>query len=155
MFDLMALAYQADVTRVIAFYTTRELSQITYPTVDVHEPHHVASHHANGPERIGMMVRVGVYYAQQVARFLGQLAAMPEGDGTVLDHSMVFYGNGLSNSDQHVHLDLPMAVFGGQFEGDRHLAYGSVPMANLWMTAAAKFNIPLDRFGDATGRLEI
>lgn len=155
MFDLMALAYQADITRVATFYTTRELSQITYPQVDVHEPHHVASHHANGPERMAMMVRVGVYYSQMMARFLGKLAAMPEGDGSVLDHSMVFYGNGLSNSDQHVHLDLPMAVFGGPFKGDRHMAFGSTPMANLWMTAAAKFDIQLPNFGNSTGQLDI
>ncbi|MBI4263423.1 MAG: DUF1552 domain-containing protein [Acidobacteria bacterium] len=155
MFDLIALAYQADVTRIATFYTTREISQITYPQVDVHEPHHVASHHANGPERIGMMVRIGVYYSQVMARFLEKLASMQEGDGTVLDRSMIFYGNGLSNSDQHVHLDLPMAVFGGQFKGDRHIAYGSVPMANLWMTAAATFDVPLESFGNSTGRLEI
>ncbi len=155
MFDLMALAYQADITRVATFYTTRELSQMTYPQVGVNEPHHVASHHANGAERMGMMVRVGVYYSQMMARFLGKLAAMPEGDGTVLDHSMVFYGNGLSNSDQHVHLDLPMAVFGGQFQGDRHIAHDHVPMANLWMTAAERFGAPLERFGNSTGRLAI
>jgi hypothetical protein len=90
-----------------------------------------------------------------MARFLDKLAAMPEGDGSVLDHAMIFYGNGLSNSDQHVHLDLPMAVFGGQFKGDRHLAFGSVPMSNLWLTAAARFDAPLEKFGDSTGRLEI
>jgi hypothetical protein len=73
----------------------------------------------------------------------------------VLDHSMIFYGNGLSNSDQHVHLDLPMAVFGGHFKGDRHLAYGSLPMSNLWMTAAAQFDVNLERFGDSTGSLEL
>jgi hypothetical protein len=155
MFDLMALAYQADITRVASFYTTRELSQMTYPQVGVNEPHHVASHHANGPERMGMMVRVGVYYSQLMARFLDKLAAMPEGDGTVLDHSMIFYGNGMANSDQHVHLDLPMAVFGGQFKGDRHIAYGGVPMANLWMTAAARFDTPMEKFGNSTGRLEV
>jgi hypothetical protein len=155
MFDLMALAYQADITRVASFYTTREISQMTYPEVDVFEPHHVASHHANGPERMAMMVRVGVYYSQMMARFLEKLAAMPEGDGTVLDHSMIFYGNGLSNSDQHVHLDLPMAVFGGRFKGDRHLAFGNEPMANLWLTAAAQFDAPLNQFGNSTRRLEI
>jgi hypothetical protein len=155
MFDLMALAYQADITRVASFYTTREISQMTYPEVDVFEPHHVASHHANGPERMAMMVRVGIYYSRMMSRFLEKLASMPEGDGSVLDHSMIFYGNGLSNSDQHVHLDLPMAVFGGRFKGDRHLAYGNVPMANLWLTAAAQFDAPLNQFGNSTGRLEI
>jgi hypothetical protein len=155
MFDLIALSFQADLTRVATYYTSRELSQVTYPLADVHEPHHVASHHANGPERVGMMVRIGVYYSQVMARFLDKLAGMQEGDGTVLDRSMIFYGNGLSNSDQHVHLDLPMAVFGGQFEGDRHIRFNGVPMANLWMTAAAKFDVPLGSFGNATGRLDI
>jgi hypothetical protein len=155
MFDLLAIAFQADMTRVATYYTSRELSQVTYPQVDVNEPHHVASHHANGPERVGMMVRIGVYYSQVMAEFLQKLASMQEADGSVLDHSMIFYGNGLSNSDQHVHLDLPMAVFGGQFAGDRHIRYNSLPMANLWMTAAAKFDVPLERFGNSTGRLEI
>ena len=155
MYDLLALAYQADITRVGTLYTTREISQVTYPQVGVFEPHHVASHHANGPERMAMMVKVGIYHAQLLARFLGKLEAMPEGDGTVLDHSMVFYGNGLSNSDQHMHVDLPMAVFGGQFRGDRHLAFGNTPLSNLWLTTAAKFDIDLPSFGDSTGRLEI
>jgi hypothetical protein len=155
MYDLLALAYQADITRVASFYTTRELSQITYPQIGVVEPHHVASHHANGAERMAMMVKVGVYHAQLLARFLEKLNAMPDGDGTVLDHSMIFYGNGMSNSDQHMHVDLPMAVFGGQFRGDRHLRFNGLPMANLWMAAAAAFDIHLPSFGNSTGRLEI
>lgn len=155
MFDLLALAFQADLTRVATFYTSRELSQITYPHVGVYEPHHVASHHANSPERVAMMVSVGAYYAQVMARFLAKLDAMPEGDASVLDNSMVYYGNGLSNSDQHEHVDLPMAVFGGRFRGGRHIRSNSLPMANLWMTAAAQFDVPLERFGDSTGRLDI
>jgi hypothetical protein len=140
---------------VSTFYTSRELSQVTYPQADVNEPHHVASHHANGPERVGMMVRIGTYYAQMMSRFLDKLDAMKEGDGSVLSNSMIFYGNGLANSDQHVHHDLPMAVFGGQFKGDRHIRSQSLPMANLWMTAASKFDVSLDSFGNSTGRLEI
>jgi hypothetical protein len=90
-----------------------------------------------------------------MARFLEKLQAMPEGDGTVLDHSMIFFGNGMSNSDIHVHLDLPMTVFGGQFKGNRHLRFEGQPMANLWMTAAAAMDVPLEHFGNSTGRLEL
>ena len=111
---------------------------MTYPEVGVTEPHHLISHHANDPAKLAAMVRVGVYYSQHVARFLEKLEAMPEGDGTVLDNSMMFFGNGMSNSDMHVHLDLPMAVFGGQFKGDRHIVHQDKPMANLWMTAAVE-----------------
>jgi hypothetical protein len=155
MFDLLALAFQADVTRVATYYTSRELSQVTYPQVGVAEPHHVASHHGNSPDRVGMMVRVGTYYAQVMAEFLGKLEAMEEEGGSVLDRSAIYYGNGMSNSDDHVHLDLPMAVFGGQFEGNRHVRSESLPMSNLWLTAASKFGIELDAFGDSTGRLEV
>ena len=156
MFDLLALAFQADVTRVATFYTSRELSQVTYPQVGVAEPHHVASHHGNSPDRVEMMVRVGTYYAQVMAEFLDKLASMTEEDGaSVLDRSAIFYGNGMSNSDDHVHLDLPMAVFGGQFEGNRHIRYDGLPMSNLWVTAASKFGVDLDLFGDSTGRLEM
>jgi hypothetical protein len=155
MFDLLALAFQADVTRVATYYTSRELSQVTYPQVGVAEPHHVASHHGNSPDRVGMMVRVGTYYAQVMAEFLGKLDAMEEEDGTVLDRSAIYYGNGMSNSDEHVHLDLPMAVFGGQYAGNRHVRSEGLPMANLWLTAASKFGVELDAFGDSTGRLEV
>ncbi|MGB7219255.1 MAG: DUF1552 domain-containing protein [Vicinamibacterales bacterium] len=155
MFDLMALAYQADITRVVTYYTSRELSQVTYPQAGVNEPHHSVSHHGQNPERMAMMALIGAYYSQLMARFLEKLQAMPEGDGTVLDHSMIFFGNGMSNSDNHVHLDLPMTVFGGQFKGNRHLRFKDMPMANLWMTAAAAMDVPLERFGNSTGRLEL
>ncbi len=155
MFDLMAVAYQANVTRVATFYTSREISQLTYPQVGVNEPHHSVSHHAGDPARMEMMALIGKYYVQQMARFVDQLRAMPEADGTVLDHSMLFFGNGMSNSDQHVHLDLPMLVIGGQVKGDRHVRSEGTPMANLWMTAAERFGAPLDHFGNSTGRLDV
>ena len=117
MFDLMALAYQADVTRVATFYTSREASQLTYPEVGVTEPHHSISHHNDDPAKLAAMALIGVYYSQHVARFVEKLKAMPEGDGTVLDNSMVFFGNGMSNSDMHVHLNLPMIVLGGAVRG--------------------------------------
>lgn len=155
MFDLMALAYQADVTRVVTFYTSRELSQLTYPQAGVSEPHHSVSHHGNNPERMEMLALIGAYYAQEMARLLKKLQDMPDGDGSVLDHSTICFGNGMSNSDMHVHLDLPMAVFGGQFKGNRHVRFENTPMANLWLTTAATMNVHLDQFGNSTAPLEI
>ena len=155
MFDLMAVAYQADITRVFTFYTSRELSQLTYPEVGVTEPHHSMSHHNNNPAKLAGMALISKYYAAHTAKFIGKLRNMPEGDGSVLDHSMIFLGNGMSNSDVHSHVNLPLIVLGGQFAGGRHLTYDALPLANLWMTIADKFNAPLERFGNSTGRLEI
>ena len=155
MFDLIALAYQADVTRVVSFYTSRELSQLTYPEVGVTEPHHSVSHHNNNPSKLAAMALVGFYYAQHTARLVEKLAAMPDGDGSVLDHSMLFFGNGMSNSDIHSHVNLPLVVLGGQFQGNRHVSFDGLPLANLWMTAAEKCGAHLERFGNSTGLLEI
>jgi hypothetical protein len=155
MFDLMALAYQADVTRVFTFYTTRELSQMTYPEVGVMEPHHTISHHDNDPVKLAKMALIGKYYSQQVARFVKKLQAMPDGDGTVLDHSMICFGNGMSNSNVHSHLDLPMIVLGGQFKGNRHVQFEGDPMANLWLKVADKAGAKIEKFGNATGSLDI
>ncbi len=155
MFDLMALAYEADVTRVISFYTSRELSQLTYPEAGVTEPHHSVSHHNNNPSKLAAMALIGKYYTQHLARLADKLRAMPEGDGTVLDASMIAFGNGMSNSDVHSHVNLPLVVLGGAFEGNRHLAYDGLPLANLWMEMAHQFDAPLTSFGNATGPLAI
>ena len=155
MFDLMVLAYQSDVTRVTTFYTSRELSQLTYPEAGVTEPHHSISHHNDNPEKLAGLTAIGAYYAMHVARFAGRLQAVEEPDGTLLDTSMVFFGNGMSQSDQHSHLDLPMILLGGGFAGDRHVRHEGLPLANLWMRAAHEFDVPLDSFGNATGPLDI
>lgn len=155
MFDLMALAYQADVTRVTTFYTSRELSQLTYPEAGVTEPHHSVSHHNNSPEKLAAMTAIGVYYTTQLARFLDKLQAIQEPDGTLLDSSLVFFGNGMSQSDRHSHLDLPLIAIGGAVTGNRHVRREGLPLANLWMRAAHEFDVPLESFGNATGPLDI
>lgn len=155
MFDLMALAYQADVTRVTSFYTSRELSQLTYPEAGVTEPHHSISHHNNNPDKLAQLAAIGTYYAAAVARFVDRLQAVQEPDGTLLDTTAVFFGNGMSESDQHSHLDLPLIAIGGAFEGGRHVRHEGLPLANLWMRVAHEFDAPLERFGNATGPLDI
>ncbi len=155
MFDLMAVAYQADVTRVFTFYTSRELSQMTYPEVGVTEPHHSISHHNNDPAKLAKMALIGKYYAQHVARFVKKLQAVPDGDGSLLDHSMICFGNGMSNSNVHSHLNLPMIVLGGQFKGNRHVKFDGRPMADLWLSVADKAGARIEKFGNSEGLLDI
>ena len=107
MFDLLALAYQADLTRVFTFMMAREFSQRTYPQIGVTEPHHTVSHHGNNPERIADHAKVNTYHAGLFAKFLERLRSMPDGDGSLLDHSIIVYGSGMSNGNGHTPYPLP------------------------------------------------
>ena len=113
MFDLLALAYQADLTRVFTFMMARELSQRTYPQIGVTEPHHTVSHHGNNPERIAEHAKVNTYHAGLFAKFLERLRRRPDGDGSLLDHSIIVYGSGMSNGNGHTPYPLPHVVVGG------------------------------------------
>jgi Protein of unknown function (DUF1552) len=159
MFDLMALAYQTDMTRVSTFMVGREQSTRTYPEIGVPEPHHPLSHHQQRPESLEKLAKVNVLHMQMFAAFLQKLKATPDGDGTLLDHVMLIYGSGLSNPDDHNHHDLPILLAGGgagQLKGGRHLACPlDTPLANLHLTMLDKMGIPIDRLGDSTGRLEL
>ena len=157
MFDLLAVAYQADITRVFTFMMSREASQRTYPQVNVDEPHHTISHHANDPEKMAKNARINVFHAQQFGKFVEKLHATPDGDGTLLDHSLVFYGAGMGNGNAHATDPLPLvAVGGGVGTGNRHiLPAPRTPVGNLWVDIAHKFDAPIDSLGESTGRLEL
>ena len=157
MFDLLAVAYQADITRVFTFMMSREASQRTYPQVNVDEPHHTISHHANDPEKMAKNARINIFHAQQFGRFVEKLHATPDGDGTLLDHSLVFYGAGMGNGNAHATDPLPLvAVGGGVGTGNRHmLPAPRTPVGNLWVDIAHKFDVPIDSLGESTGRLEL
>src|SRR3954471_8396325 len=157
MFDLLAVAYQADITRVFTFMMSREASQRTYPQVDVDEPHHTISHHGNDPEKMARNARINIFHAQQFGKFVEKLHAMPDGDGSLLDHSLVFYGAGMGNGNAHATDPLPLvAVGGGVGTGNRHiLPAPRTPVGNLWVDIAHKFGAPIDRLGASTGRLEL
>ena len=157
MFDLLAVAYQADITRVFTFMMSREASQRTYPQVDVDEPHHTISHHGNDPEKMARNARINTFHAQQFAKFVAKLAKTPDGDGTLLDHSLVFYGAGMGNGNAHATDPLPLvAVGGGAGKGNRHiLPAPRTPVGNLWVDIAHKFGAPIDSLGESTGRLEL
>ena len=157
MFDLQALAFQADVTRVFTFLIGREQTSQSFPAIGVPDPHHAMSHHQMDVERLEKYAMINTYQVSLLADFLEKLAATPDGDGTLLDQSMILYGGGISDGDQHSHLDLPLILAGGgagTLKGGRHLKYeGEVPMTNLLVSVLDKAGIPVDELGDSTGRL--
>jgi hypothetical protein len=159
MLDLQLLAFQSDLTRVISFMISKEQSARPYPQVGVPEAHHPLSHHGNQPELIGHMSKINRYHAQLFSAYLMKLRATSDGDGSLLDHTTVLYGSGISNSNQHSGDNLPLLLMGGGagwLKGGRHLAYGDKPsMANLLVTLMDKLGVPVEKLGGSTGRLPI
>lgn len=157
MYDLLVLAYQANVTRVSTFMVAREVSNRIYPQVGVSEGHHAVSHHQNKPEKIELLVKIQHYHATLFARFLEKLSNTPDGDGSLLDHSLILYGSNMSDSNLHNHFPLPNLLIGGcsgRLTGGRHLRYPDhTPMANLLLAALDKVGVPMDKLGDSTGML--
>jgi len=158
MFDLQVLGFRADVTRVSSMIMSRELSSMTFGQIGVPEQHHAVSHHRNDPELIAKKARIDIYQAQLLAYFLGRLKATPDGDGTLLDHSLVLYGGGMGNGNLHRHNDLPCVVagrLGGRVATGRHIPCPQdTPMTNLLLTLLAGAGIPQEKLGDSTGKLE-
>ena len=157
MYDLLALAYQANVTHVFTFMVAREVSNRTYPQVGVSDGHHAVSHHQNRPEKIDKLVRIQHYHIGLFAHFLEKLRSTPDGDGSLLDHSILLYGSNMSNSNAHDHFPLPSLVVGGgsgRLKGGRHLKYPDhTPMSNLLVTLLKKVGVPEEKLGDSTGML--
>jgi hypothetical protein len=159
MFDLQVLAYRAEITRVSTFMLARDLSQRTFPQIGVPEPHHSVSHHGNNPTQIAKLAKINTYHASLMAYFFEKLRATPDGDGNLLDHSMIMYGSSMSNPNEHNHFPLPLLVAGGgagQLKGGRHLKFPErTPIANLLLAVLDKSGIHMDTLGDSTGKLEI
>ncbi len=159
MFDLQVLAYRAEITRVSTFMLARDLSQRTFPQIGVPEPHHSVSHHGNNPIQIAKLAKINTYHASLMAYFFDKLRATPDGDGNLLDHSMIMYGSSMSNPNEHNHFPLPLLVAGGgagQLKGGRHLKFPErTPIANLLLAVLDKSGIHMDTLGDTTGKLEI
>jgi hypothetical protein len=158
LFELMALAYEIDLTRVFTFMMARELSQRTYPHIDATLPHHMLSHHANNPDRIAAHARVNTYHVSLFAKFVERLASTPDGDGSLLDHSMIVYGSGMGNGNVHAAYPLPMMLVGGKalVKGNRHVAAPeNSPNANLMLGMLDRFDIEDGKFGVSTGRVDV
>lgn len=159
-FDLLALAFQADITRVGSLLFARDLTGRVYPASEAPGAgFHGASHHGENPKQIEALSKINQYHIKMLAHLVNKLATTQDGDSTILDQSMILYGSNMGNSNQHVHYDVPHVLVGGlsgQLKGGRHLAYPSkqVPTGNLLLSILDKYGIHQDSIGDSTGRLE-
>jgi len=158
LYDLQLLAYQADITRVITFMYGREQSPRPYPEIGVPEPHHPLTHHQNDPGKMAKCVKIQQYHVKLFADYLEKLRNTPDGDGSLLDHVMLLYGGGISNSDRHTHGPLPTLVAGGgggTLKGGRHLVYPEhTPLTNLQLTMLNLLGVPAEKLGDSTGQFK-
>jgi hypothetical protein len=156
MFDLLAMAYQADLSRVFTFMMSREASQRTFPQIEVSDPWHVVSHHGDQPQKVARAAKVNVTCVGMLAKFVQKLSTTPDAEGSLLDHTLLFYGSGMGNSNSHATDPLPMLVFGGGLRGNRHLVLPEkTEIGNLWLGLAQRFGEPLDHFGKSTGAVEL
>jgi hypothetical protein len=155
--DLQVLAYQADITRVITFMLAREFSSRAYPQTGVAEAHHPLSHHQNDPEKIALLARINTYHASLFASYLTKLQSTPDGDGSLLDHLLLLYGSGISDSNRHDPDNLPLLLVGGrdQLKGGRHLRYTGQPAANLLVTILEKLDVPVEKMANSRGALDL
>jgi hypothetical protein len=155
MFDMIALAYQANLTRVFTYMMAGEGSNVTYNHIGVSDAFHPLSHHQNDKAKKDRLIKIQTYHTQAFARFLTRLAAIPDGDGSVLDHSILLYGSNMSNSNAHDEYPLPTIVVGGgagKVKGGQHLKYPEkTPLANLLHTLLDRAGVPVEKFGDSTG----
>ncbi len=157
MFDLIALAYQADLTRISTLVMAAEGTDRTYPQVNVAGGFHPTSHHTNNPERIAELIRIQSYHMQHFARFVQKLADTPDGDGSILDHSLFLYGSNMGNSNQHDNYPLPAILMGGAsgaVKGGKNIILPErTPLANVHLTILERLGIPQESFGNSTGTI--
>ena len=157
LFDMLALAYQADVTRVSCFQMARELSGRTYPDIGVPEAHHSVSHHQLQPHNIEQYTKINTHHISLFSRLIERMHNTPDGDGTLLDHTIMLYGTGMGDGDHHTPYNLPVILVGGgcgKLAGGRHMKYEmDTPFMNLGLTLLDKVGVHLDRIGDSTGHL--
>ena len=153
MFDLLHVAFQADITRVFTFMMARELSNLTYPHIGVPEPHHSISHHQNSEETMEAKATVDRYHTELFARFVARLAATPDGDGSLLDNSLLMFGSGMSDGNMHIKLRIPTAIISGFVDGNRHIQVPdkTVPIGDLHIEIARAMGVELSSFGRSTG----
>ena len=158
MMDLLALAYQTDLTRISTFMLAREVSGRAYPEIGVPDSHHPLSHHQDEPAKLERLHKINEYHFRQFAYLVEKLAGLPEGDGTMLDSTLFLYGTGISDSNTHFHDDLPIALVGGKaagIKGGRYIRYADdTPLANMHITILEKLGVPMEALGDSTGKVD-
>lgn len=155
MYDLMRVAFQTDMTRIATFMVTREGSSRTYREIDLPEAHHPLTHHRGDPDMIEKVYRINRYHMELFAEFIGKMAKTPDGDGSLLDHSMIVYGAGLEDGNRHEHANLPLMILGGAngtISTGRHLALQArTPINNLYVSMLDRMGVPGETLGDSTG----
>lgn len=156
-FELLTLAWTADMTRVFTFMMSRDVTQRTYPEIGISEPHHAMSHHQGNQEMIENLIKLNIYHMTLFEKFLAGLAATPDGDGTLLDHSMILFGSGMSESNNHERTDLPTLLVGGfNGRGSLHIETDEeTPVANFMLALGQHFGIEMDSFGISTGSVDL
>lgn len=155
MVDLQVLAMQTDLTRVCSFMLGREISNRSYPEIGIADSHHMLSHHGGDPEKIAKLVRINQLHMQQFAYYLDRMSKTADGEGSLLDSTLVLAGASLGEPNEHDNMNLPIIVAGGGLPGNRHLVVAKhTPMCNLMLTMLHQLDIPLEKFGDSTGTLD-
>ncbi len=158
MFDLQLLAFQGDITRVVTFQLARETSNRAYPEIGVAEPHHPLTHHGNDPEKVAKVAKINQFHVSLFADYLQKLHQIKEGDGSLLDHSLLMYGSGMGDPNVHDHQNLPILVAGGgagNMQGGRHIRFNQpTALANLHLTLLDKVGVQLDSFADSNGMVD-
>jgi hypothetical protein len=159
LFDMQVLAYQADLTRVITFMLGREISGRSYPEIGVPDAHHPISHHQNDPDKLAKLAKINLFHTTLFAYYLDKLRNTQDGDGTLLDHTLVYYGAGMSDSNAHSPANLPLLLAGGgsvKLKGGQHVKLEKQPVANLHLMLMDKFGVPvMEEMGNSTGRLDM
>ena len=158
MTDMMTIAFQSDMTRIITFLVTHEGTSRSYREIGIPDGHHPLTHHMGKPDLIEKVVKINTYHMQQFAGWIEKMKSIKEGDGTLLDNSMIVYGAGLSDGNRHTHEDLPTLIAGrggNYFKPGRRIVHRKeTPMCNLFLTMMDRMGVPVDNFGDSTGRLD-
>ncbi len=158
MMDMLALAYQTDLTRVSTFMLAKEVSGRSYPEIGVADSHHPVSHHQDEPAKLERLHKINEYHFRQFAYLVDKLSKLPEGDGTMLDHTLFLYGTGISDSNTHFHDDLPIAIVGGKaagIRGGRYIRYAKgTPLTNLHVTILQNMGVAVEKIGDSTGKVD-
>jgi hypothetical protein len=159
MLDLQVLAFQGDMTRVSTFMLGHEMGGRAYPELGFGDPHHSLTHHQGDVSKIAKVLQINIFHAQLYRYFLDRMATVPDGDGTLLDHSLLMYGSALSDGNMHLYKDLPVLLIGGRatgIAGGRHIRYAeNTPIANLYLSMLETLGVHLERFGDSTGRVSL
>ena len=163
MFDLMVLAYQSDMTRVITFMLGRDSTDRSHREIGVADGHHALSHHKEFPATVAQVAKIDLHQTELFAYFLEKLRSTPDGDGSLLDHSIIIYGSSLSNGNYHLHNDVPILLAGGgagQIKGGRHIRYPDLPLSNLHLAVLDMLEVPAEGYidsadSDATGKLKL